>query len=75
MVPLLYSIIDFDSSPKTYERYDRMSARELFQMCASRVSTSTSSVCVAPAARLRPGDVQRHHMAMSRTAASERAGA
>jgi len=38
MVPLLYSIIDFDSSPKTYERYDRMSARELFQMCASRVS-------------------------------------
>ena len=37
MVPLLYSIIDFDSTPKTYERYDRMSARELFQKCASHV--------------------------------------
>ena len=42
MVPLLYSIIDFDSSPKTYERYDRMSARKLFQMCASRTPTSAS---------------------------------
>ena len=33
MVPLLYSIIDFDSSPETYARYDAMSARELFQQC------------------------------------------
>ena len=33
MVPLLYSIIDFDSSPQTYARYDAMSARELFQQC------------------------------------------
>ena len=34
MLPLLYSIIDFDSSPETYERYDRMTARELFLQCA-----------------------------------------
>ena len=31
MVPLLYSVLDFQASPTTYERYDRMSARELFQ--------------------------------------------
>ena len=31
MVPLLYSVLDFQASPDTYERYDRMSARELFQ--------------------------------------------
>ncbi|KAK9843730.1 hypothetical protein WJX81_003891 [Elliptochloris bilobata] len=30
MLPLLYSIVDFDSSSETYERYDRMTARELF---------------------------------------------
>jgi hypothetical protein len=57
MVPLLYSIIDFDSSPKTYERYDRMSARELFQMCASRVPNTSEPAMLAPAAHLRPGDV------------------
>eukprot|EP00884_Botryococcus_braunii_P022563 jgi/Botrbrau1/8991/Bobra.0148s0094.2 len=32
MVPLLYSILDYDATPSTYERYDRMSAFELFQM-------------------------------------------
>ena len=30
MVPLLYAVLDFEASPSTYERYDRMSALELF---------------------------------------------
>lgn len=30
MVPLLQCVLDFESSPSVYERYDRMSARELF---------------------------------------------
>lgn len=30
MVPLLQCIFDYESSPETYERYDRMTARELF---------------------------------------------
>lgn len=31
MVPLLYAVLDYDSDPETYARYDRMSALELFQ--------------------------------------------
>ena len=31
MVPLLAAVFDFNSTPATYESYDRMSARELFQ--------------------------------------------
>lgn len=31
MVPLFKALLDFDSSPEVYERYDRMSARELFR--------------------------------------------
>ena len=31
MLPLLYSILDYDRSPASYERYDKMSAWELFQ--------------------------------------------
>ena len=31
MMPLFQAMLDFDSSPETYERYDRMSALELFK--------------------------------------------
>jgi hypothetical protein len=31
MVPLLYSIVDYDTDPETLVRYDRMSALELFE--------------------------------------------
>ena len=31
MVPLLAAVVDFDSSPETYARYDSMTALELFQ--------------------------------------------
>ncbi len=31
MMPLFQAMLDFDSSPATYERYDRMSALELFK--------------------------------------------
>ena len=34
MVPLLGALLDYDASPATYERYDRMTALELFQKCA-----------------------------------------
>ena len=34
MVPLLAALFDFESTPEVYERYDRMSARELFQRYA-----------------------------------------
>jgi uncharacterized protein with NAD-binding domain and iron-sulfur cluster len=30
-LPLLYSVIDFDNSPEAWERYDKMTARELFK--------------------------------------------
>jgi uncharacterized protein with NAD-binding domain and iron-sulfur cluster len=33
MLPLLYSIVDYDSDEATYRRYDAMSARELFRQC------------------------------------------
>ena len=31
MVPLFQALLDYDSSPEVYERYDRMSARDLFR--------------------------------------------
>jgi len=31
MVPLLAAVVDFDSSQETYEQYDSMTAKELFQ--------------------------------------------
>ncbi|DBA70993.1 hypothetical protein WJX79_001029 [Trebouxia sp. C0005] len=31
MLPLLYSILDYDRSPASYEQYDKMSAWDLFQ--------------------------------------------
>ena len=31
MMPLFQAMLDFDSSPETYEKYDRMSALELFK--------------------------------------------
>ena len=31
MLPLLYSILDYDRSPASFERYDKMSAWDLFQ--------------------------------------------
>lgn len=37
MVPLLGALLDYDSDPDTYARYDAMTARELFrQYGASR---------------------------------------
>ena len=30
-LPLLYSLIDFDNSPQAWERYDKITARELFK--------------------------------------------
>ena len=39
MVPLLGALLDYDSDPDTYARYDAMTARELFrQYGASRQS-------------------------------------
>lgn len=34
MLPLLYSILDYDRSPASFERYDKMSAWDLFQRSA-----------------------------------------
>jgi hypothetical protein len=34
MVPLLGALLDYDATPEAYERYDRMTALELFQKCA-----------------------------------------
>ena len=31
LLPWLWSVLDVDSSPEVYARYDRMSAKELFQ--------------------------------------------
>jgi hypothetical protein len=31
MVPLLGALLDYDSDPDTYARYDAMTARELFR--------------------------------------------
>lgn len=31
MIPWLASIFDYESSPETYERYDRMSALDMFR--------------------------------------------
>ena len=33
MLPFLATFMDFDSSEETYERYDKMSAYELFKLC------------------------------------------
>ncbi|KAF8066234.1 pds [Scenedesmus sp. PABB004] len=33
MLPFLLRFVDFDASPEVYERYDKMSARELFRQC------------------------------------------
>jgi uncharacterized protein with NAD-binding domain and iron-sulfur cluster len=31
MLPWLYSVIDFDTTPESYERYDKMSALDMFR--------------------------------------------
>lgn len=31
MIPLLGALLDYDSDPETYARYDAMTARELFR--------------------------------------------
>ena len=36
MVPLLGALLDYDSDPETYARYDAMSARELFRQYGER---------------------------------------
>ncbi len=36
MVPLLAALVDYDASPATYQRYDQMTALELFQKCVGR---------------------------------------
>ena len=33
MLPFLAAFIDFNSSPETFEKYDKMSAHELFVKC------------------------------------------
>ena len=33
MLPFIAAFIDFDSSEETFEKYDKMSAYELFQKC------------------------------------------
>ena len=37
MLPWLWSVLDVDSSPEVYARYDRMSAKELFQRFRPRL--------------------------------------
>ena len=37
MLPLLYSILDYDRSPASFERYDKMSAWDLFQRSVTRM--------------------------------------
>jgi len=32
ILPWLYNVINFDSDPETYDRYDKMTAREMFRM-------------------------------------------
>ena len=43
MVPLFAALLDYDSSPAVYERYDRMSARELFRQYG--VSQRRAAAC------------------------------
>ena len=31
MLPWLYSVIDYDTTPESYERYDKMSALDMFR--------------------------------------------
>ena len=52
MLPLLYSILDYDRSPASFERYDKMSAWDLFQRsvtaqsgCMHHDATSSCSIC------------------------------
>ena len=43
MLPFLATFMDFDSSEETYQRYDKMSAYELFKICGvSKVSQSAT---------------------------------
>ena len=35
MLPFLYSVLDYDRDSKTYESYDRMTAKELFDRCST----------------------------------------
>jgi hypothetical protein len=32
MIPWLFSVLDFESTPETYKRYDEMSAKDMFKM-------------------------------------------
>lgn len=51
MVPLFAALLDYDSSPEVYERYDRMSARELFRQYG--VSQRRAAACLSESALLR----------------------
>ena len=55
MMPLFQAMLDFDSSPETYERYDRMSALELFKQygVSKRRAPARAPRCAEPA-RCRP---------------------
>ena len=48
MVPLFQALVDYESSPEVYERYDRMSARELFRQygVSERCNARAFSPCL-----------------------------
>ena len=46
MLPFIAAFIDFDSSEETFEKYDKMSAYELFQKCG--VSTAAYEEFLRP---------------------------
>lgn len=51
MVPLFKALLDYDSSPEVYERYDRMSARELFRQYGVSRRRAVSCLSWSPVKR------------------------
>ncbi len=47
MIPLLGALLDYDSDPETYARYDSMTARELFRQygVSKRLYEVASPLC------------------------------
>ena len=35
MLPWLYSVLDYDATASSYDRYDKMSARDMFERWAA----------------------------------------
>ncbi len=44
MVPLLGALLDYDSDPETYARYDAMTSRELFRQYGETQQTRSLNV-------------------------------